>query len=342
MNEIVKRSVRGAIYLPAKPYNAYQMWKEYEQETVERDLTYARDLNLNALRVWLSYEYWLEDRESLASAYEHFLQTAAANGLAVMPVLFEKVGIEPTSENCSNKDPLTAVCVHSPSKEIYENPARYGETAGFVHWFMERYKDDYRQLAIEVMNEPRGKLRLHFAREMFKEAKALQGTLPLTIGCIDIEDNMYFVDLGIDILQHHMNFPKSEIWIHERLTKVVEFGELLGKPVWLTEWQRLRPVSNGWGEAPLADDEWQPDYAPYAIILEQYPQLGLFFWSLMLKAAYLRPQRIKGTLNGIFHEDGSVWSLDDARMISGNPELELEERKEWPDWLKDIPNVYLK
>lgn len=334
-------AVRGAIYVPAQPYNAYQMWKEYDPQVVERDLGYARSLKLNALRMWFSYEYWLEDQDAICRAYEHLLETAMKNGMRVMPALFEKVGIAPTPENCTNKDPLTAMCVHSPSKEIFEHPERYGETTEYVEWFMKRYKNDERQLAIEVMNEPKGKMRLHFAREMFKVAAAGRGTIPLTIGCIDIEDNMYFADLGIDVLQHHENFPKSEEWVHQRLSKAVEYGELLNKPVWLTEWQRLRPGSSGWGQEKLAEGEWEPDYAPYAKILSHYPQVGTFFWSLMVKAAYLRPQRLKGTLNGVFHEDGSVYSLEDARSIAGNPDLQLEERREWPSWLKAIPENYL-
>lgn len=334
--------IRGAIYLPSKPYNAYQMWKEYDPEVIERDLQYARKINMNALRIWFSYEYWLEDKEMIEKSYEHFLKTASANGLRVLPALFEKVGVEPTEEARNNKDPLTAVCVHSPAAEIYENPDRYGETAEYVSWFMDRYQDDDRHLAIEVMNEPAGKMRVHFAREMFKVAKKGLGKLPLTIGCINIEDNMYFADLGIDVFQHHMNFPKSEKWVDERLTKVIEYGELMDKPVWLTEWQRLRPVSNGWGKDPLAAGECEPDYAPYAKLLEKYPQVGTFFWSLMVKAAYLRPQRTKGTLNGLFHDDGAVWSLEDARAISGDPDLQLEERKEWPEWLESIPEAYMK
>lgn len=334
--------INGTIYIPAKPYNAYQMWKEYEPEVIERDLEYARSIQINALRIWFSYEYWLEDRNGIEKAYEHFLKTAAEKGMLVLPSLFEKCGIEPTEEAKNDKNPLTAVCISSPAKEIYENPERYADPAEYIKWFIDRYKNDARHLAIEVMNEPIGKMRIHFAREMLKAAKEQQGSLPLTIGCINIEDNVYFLDIGIDILQHHMNFPKSKEWIEQRLRKVIEAGELLNKPVWLTEWQRIRTISSGWGEEQLEGNEWQPDYAAYAEILKDYPEVGTFFWSLMIKAAYLPPQRKKATLNGVFHEDGSVWSLQDARAISGNANLQIHENKEWPEWLKDIPEAYMK
>ena len=45
--------------------------------------------------------------------------------------------------------------------------------------------------------------------------------------------------------------------------------------------------------------------------------MGSFFWSLMVKPAYLTAQRPNGTFNGLFHEDGSVYSLEDYQAIAG-------------------------
>ena len=51
-------SVRGAIYIPAEAYNAPQMWKNFSLAETRRDFGYAQRINLNALRIWASYEYW--------------------------------------------------------------------------------------------------------------------------------------------------------------------------------------------------------------------------------------------------------------------------------------------
>ncbi|MDF2959427.1 MAG: glycoside hydrolase [Paenibacillus sp.] len=337
----VVREIRGAVYIPAKSYNAYQMWRDYEPDVIERDFEYAAKLNLNALRIWLSYEYWLENRDALSEKYKHFLSAANERGLKVMPSLFEKCGVAPTREALDNTDPLTAVCVHSPAKDIYENPQRYVETAEYISWFMERFGGDQRQLAIEVINEPIGFELFNFAREMFKAAAVLRKNVPLTIGCINLEHNMYFLDLGIDILQHHDNFPRSEQELEVQLRKLKEASQLLGKPVWLTEWQRIRSTASGFGDQPIGPGEWQPGYKSYANVLEKVPEIGTFLWSLMIKAAYLPSQRKKGTLNGVFHEDGAVWDLEDARAISGDAHFQAAERREWPEWLKAIPEAYL-
>jgi hypothetical protein len=55
----------------------------------------------------------------------------------------------------------------------------------------------------------------------------------------------------------------------------------------------------------------------------------------MVKKAYLPPQRAKGTVNGLFWPDGSVWSLEDARAIAKNPELKLVEKKSLPPGFLD-------
>ena len=50
----------------------------------------------------------------------------------------------------------------------------------------------------------------------------------------------------------------------------------------------------------------------------------------MIKRAYLPPQRAQGTVNGLFWEDGSVWSLRDARAIANDQLLRIPVRKVLP------------
>ena len=92
-----------------------------------------------------------------------------------------------------------------------------------------------------------------------------------------------------------------------------------------------RPGGSGWGNDPVAPEEAGPDLASMApFVLDQVH--GTFFWSLMVKAAYLPGQRPKGTYNGLFWEDGAVHSLADARAIAQDDTVEFEERKEALTW----------
>jgi hypothetical protein len=333
--------VRGAVYFPARAYHAFQMWREYDPVVAARDMGYAQRLNLNAVRFWLSYEYWLRAPQECYARFNDFLTICQARGIKALPVLFERCGVEPTEAALEADGPLTAFAVYSPGSAIVNDPTRWGLPRQFVAWFMDHFRDDARLLAIEVMNEPdmRSASELKFARAMLQEAHQRRGTIPLTVGSLGtlVTYNLYYLDAGMDILQCHHNFPFSTTEFEALLQSACVAQEVLNKPVWITEWQRVRSRGSGWDEIPVTGDEWQPALATLAPLIHQY-KLGNFFWSLMLKPAYLPVQRKKGTLNGIFHEDGAMWSLEDARAVANTPTFDAEERRQWPEWARVIPD----
>ncbi len=329
-------SIRGAIYIPSAAYNAPQMWKNFNLAETRRDFGYAREIHLNALRIWASYEYWQIEPEHFKASLDHLLDTAHDSGIRILISLFESCGVPPTPQNIWATNPATAFDVNSPDKDI-ASPAhleRWEQPRGFVKWFMTNYRNDNRLLAIEVMNEPeanngRNKPTMPFAKSMFQTAKAMQGTVALTVGSDRIEHAEEFIPLGLDVLEFHSNFPRTRQQFEATIQHALAVGRKNNLPVWLTEWQRLRPSGSGWGKTKVPVDEALPDYASLAPIVRKYP-MGNFFWSLMIKRAYLPPQRDKGTINGLFWPDGSVWSLRDARAIANDPSLKLPEKNTFP------------
>jgi hypothetical protein len=324
-----KNTVRGAIYIPAKAFNAPQMWNEYDPAVARRDMGYAAKINLNGVRIWLSYEYWLQNPDELKRRFDDFLAACAENGIRVYPSLFEGCGIPADTEaTIWNKDPLTGMAIKSPHPSVIETPEKWGRHRKYISWFMNNYKDDERLLAIEVMNEPH-KEYPEFARSMFKHAETLRGTRPLTIGTTGINNHKtIYSDLNLDIVQTHQNFPESTEILRQRIEEAVAFGKEINKPVWVSEWQRVRPGGSGFAKKKggLAESEKYSDYDSIASVVQDY-EVGTFFWSLMVKPAWLQGQRANGTINGLFFEDGAVWSLADARAIANDPTLELPERQ---------------
>ncbi|GAA0255406.1 glycoside hydrolase family 5 protein [Haladaptatus pallidirubidus] len=335
--------IRGALYLPSRDFNFYQMWANYLPEIIERDLGYASRLGLNAIRTWVSYEFWLENPTKHRKAIEHFLTAASKRGINVLLSLFENVGTKPTHENLTNTDPQTATPVRSPSLKVIQNPKRWTKPHEFVQWFMNLHRNDERLLAIEVMNEPGWRNDVKkFAKDMFQTLLHNRGTIPLTVGATSLINSVDYLDWGSDILQFHYNYPSNKQIFRDLLQDYRELSSNIEQPIWLTEWQKI--ASFGWGNTNKKVDDWYPNYASLAPLLRKY-SVDNFFWSLMLQPAYTQPMRRKGVLNGIFHEDGAVWSLEDAKAIKamgGSNAFSGRERKEWPTWARSIKHPQSK
>ena len=324
-------SIRGAIYVPSGAYNAPQMWKNFSLKETERDFGYAHEVHLNALRIWASYEYWKMEPAKFQTEFDQMLGAAHHSGIRVLISLFENDGVPPTPANMWSTDPQKALDIQSPGREIAAgDPSGWEQPRQFVEWFMKRYRNDDRVLAVEVMNEPNegkpGKPgTVPFAESMFTTAKSLQGTVPLTLGSARIGLAEKFIPLGLNIIEFHDNFPESAQDLADSIKSAIEEGKKTGLPVWLTEWQRVRANGSGWGKKDILPAELGPDYASLAPTVYTYP-VGSFFWCLMVKQAYLKAQRQKGTVNGLFWPDGSVSSLKDARAIARDPNLQLREK----------------
>lgn len=315
--------VRGAIYFPARAYNNYQMWANYDPGGTVRDLTFARELGLNALRVLLSYEFWRDNPEACRRYLDHFVAAAERRGVRVLPVLFESIGRRPVPANRSGETPL-----HSPDRSVLTDRSRWDGPRRFVEWFVDRYAGRDALLAVEIMNEPGGWApREAFCQAMLRAARGVDADVPLTMGSKSLEDNERYENPGLDVYQFHYNIPPTADDMREALHEAEAVSAESGKPVWLTEWQRTRV------EPP---HRMLPNYASLASVIRKSDIQGDFFWQLMLKPAYFVKQRNLGRVNGVFTEDGEVYSLDDARAIAGE-EVFWRERPERPDWMPDPP-----
>lgn len=348
--------VRGAVYVTSRAFNAYQMWRDYAKEESERDLGFAKSLSLNALRIWLSYEYWLEDASEAFDRFDHLLDVSTAQGIRIVPSLFEGNGPDPTPEQLNDSHIETSVCVASPSRQIIMDRSSWNGPTEFVRAFMRRYANDKRILAIEPFNEPENlgiyeknqdrerffRLRsncMKFNREIVAVANEMRGEIALTVGCGPIALNGVYEDLGTDVWQFHHNFAKSEDDLQSSLDEARLLQEVMGKPVWISEWQRIRSQT-GWQGEEIPTELLMPNLASSAPLI-MASGIGSFFWSLMIKPAYLAGQRKARTLNGVFHEDGSVYSLEDARAVSENPGFDANEKPEWPLWIRESFPEYL-
>ncbi len=322
--------VRGAVYFPSRAYNAWQTWNELDPDEIDRDFGYAEDAGINALRMFTSFEYWQEQPDLFFERFETVICLSVKHGIRLMPVLFEDCGTDNTPEARKNKDPRTAICVCSPCRTVQHDCALWTRVHPYVDAFMTKYGSDPRLLAIECMNEPhRESDNIPFAKHILSLCRGYRGTVPLTMGCMTLWHNLYFGD-DLDILQYHDNFPNSAEFLAREIREADHIQYAAGKPCWLTEWQRVRKTGPGWDTASIPEEDKVPalhTLAPTVYALGG----GSFFWSLMVKPAYLMAQRPNGTFNGLFHEDGSVFSLEDYRSVAGEDKTR-PVKASMPEW----------
>ena len=326
--------IRGAVYIPVRAFNAFQAWRDYSTEVSARDLGYAKKLNINALRIWMSYEFWCRERAKAEERFEDFLRVADSFGMRVMPSFFECCGREPTEANILDTDQFTGTAVRSPGTEITKDRNLWKGPFSFLDTFVERYRNDRRILAFEVTNEPKTIEDHLFAIALLNRAKSACSDIPITLGGQTLFDNILYRDC-IDIYQTHENIPLSPFQLEGVLSRAKMVQEIEQKPVWVTEWQQIRKSGIGFSGEHVDKCELRPNHKSMAAFFRKHG-IGNFVWNLMLRPAYLTGQRSIGTFNGLFHEDGAVYSLEDARAVAGDDKLQLEERHSLPEFFDRV------
>ena len=177
--------IRGANYVPSYASNDIEQWREYEPETIERELALAESLRLNSLRVWLQYLAYELDPAGFMKNYEDFLTRCARHNIRPMIIVFDGcfgADPEPDSKNwVASPGPRRMVKDYRPKLKKY------------VDDVVGKYKGDPRILFWDVMNEPSSlglppqangdvEFAWDFAREFAEYIGEIDGTHPRTIG----------------------------------------------------------------------------------------------------------------------------------------------------------------
>ncbi len=126
------------------PCNAEKPLKDYsfvrgvnygmysDQATLERDLGYAKRINLNSTRIWLSYKAYEKDPQGYVDRLRNYIRASNQLGFTTMPILF----------NGNTLDPETL------------KPAFHAEGDAYVKAIVGAVKDEPGLLMWDVMNEP--------------------------------------------------------------------------------------------------------------------------------------------------------------------------------------------
>jgi len=299
--------VRGANYVPSYAATDVVLWLDYDHDTIDRELGYARSIGLNAVRIFLQSLVYQHDPDEFLKRFEDFVATADAHGLKVMPVLFDSCfGVSPSLES-------RHLWVANPGPDRMAEQFR-PELDEYARAVVSRYVDDERIVIWDVMNEPSAtplastpegpEQLLAFLRHYCGFVKQLDPTHPITVG-VARADNAFVLDL-VDVLSCHSYLPGTDAF-RESLSTTRDQAAAVGKPWIVTE----------------CGNPAQGSHYEMAMPVVREFGVGSFIWELMIGSTQFDHQQ------GLFYPDGTIRRIEQVEAVMNGPADFLVEKADW-------------
>jgi len=240
--------VRGFNYQSAETAGHPEMWAKYNPAVTERDLDYAKRLQLNQVRVFVPYAAWEHDKEALQRDLQHFVRAAHARGMGVMPTMMYRFGEFRDKSKWENARPFIAGLV-----------AAIGKEPGLEIWDVENEPE-----CCKLPPTPDNRLRMEHAMYMAKIFHELDPVTPVTIGATFAE-NMIEMGDSVDVLSFH-DYSTTRAAIRANIKKAKDYAARVNKPL----------INSEIGCIARAN--------PYDVTLEEFQNahVGWYIWELMI------------------------------------------------------------
>lgn len=156
----------GCNYYPATAINQIEMWQAstFDPERIDLELSWARSIGMNTLRVYLHDLVWADDPEGLYERMDQFLAICERHEIRPFFVFFDDCHFP---NPALGKQPLPIRAYHNsgwkncPAREVAlrfsQGEASEEEIAqlrGYVQGTMRQFAEDPRVLFWELYNEP--------------------------------------------------------------------------------------------------------------------------------------------------------------------------------------------
>jgi len=306
--------VRGFNYQSAETIGHAEFWLQYNPAVTERDLDYAKRLQLNQVRVFVPYAAWERNKEGLRKNLLHFVRAAHERGIGVMPTMQYKFGEWKDRAAWSNAREFVADLV-----------AAIGKEPGLEIWDVENEPE-----CCKLPPTPDNRLRMEHAMYMAKMFHELDPVTPVTIGATFAENMIEMAD-AVDVLSFH-NYSPTRAQIRASIQTAKQYAEKFGKPL----------VNSEIGCIARAN--------PYDVALQEHMQahVGWYIWELMITGNWgtvhgvfypdgtVRDPSIVAALLGFFRNRGKG-IVEEAPDRENHVTEAVTKNKEWlansnPDW----------
>lgn len=257
-----------------------------DQATIERDLGYAKRLNLNSTRIWLSYKAYEKDPQGYIDRLRNYIRTSHRLGFTTLPILW----------NGNNLDPNTL------------KPAFRAEGDAYVKAVVGAVKNEPGLLMWDIMNEPlwndyynkaTGEAKQQhadeinaFVRYYLEFVKKIDPVNAVTVGYVIPSQMVYSADI-VDVLSFH-NYTPTRASVEDDYRTANEISKKYGKPILNTETACIARAN------------------PYDEVLQiaEEHKTGWYLFNLIIGGYW-------GDVHGIFYPDGTVRDPSIVAAIMG-------------------------
>ncbi|MBX3433656.1 MAG: cellulase family glycosylhydrolase [Pirellulales bacterium] len=190
----------GCNFAPSTACNQIEMWQDFDEPTIDRELGWAKAIGMNTVRVFLHDQCWKADPASYLAKIDAFLQIADGHEIRTMLVLFDgvwdpdpRLGPQgPTREGVHNSK-----WVQGPGRKVLANAAKQDSLQPYVTSVVDRFAEDPRVVVWDLFNEPdndnvnsygplelanKDEMAARLVRLAFKWARGKAPSQPLTVG----------------------------------------------------------------------------------------------------------------------------------------------------------------
>lgn len=229
-------TLRGFNYQPSYGTTGLEIWMRFDPEVIRRELARSRQYfpGINALRIWLSWDAFQRDHGRFCSHFETMLTLCAEQGLAVMPVLFNRWHDFLLDYGGVYLDHLLS---------WRKTPDLFDE---YIRRVVGGHADDPRVFAWDLCNEPNpskqdpemGKLEYDWLAGMYAACKKVKAAAPITVGSHQtchvstVEPMSNWLSIHPYLIQ---DTPQSRIQFQAMLDDYVAVARTAGKPLMATE-----------------------------------------------------------------------------------------------------------
>ena len=246
-----------------------------DHDVLTRDLGYAKRLNLNSTRIWLSFDDYEKEPQAYVNRLRDYIRVSQRLGFSTMPILWNGNYLNPDTLNPAFRARGDAY-VKAIVEAVKDEP-------GLLMWDImnEPFTNDYHDKAAEQENTSRKAEITAFVRYQLSRVKTLDPVNATTVGHAYPSDLETTADL-VDVLSFHDYTPLRST-VEETYRIAAEVSRKSGKPMLNSE---TGCIARG---------------NPYDMVLEiaERHKTGWYLFSLMIEGYW-------GEIHGLFYPDGTI------------------------------------